>query len=75
MQMVTVFTALSPVDADLALARLSAADFHPTLSGGLSGIDNPGFGFSPAGILVQVPEDEADDAREFLAEPGAAPPA
>ena len=73
MQLVTVFTALNPVDADLVCSRLSAAEFHPTIERGLAATG--GYVLASGGILVQVPEDEAADARELLADPGDAPPA
>jgi hypothetical protein len=73
MQMITVFTALNPVDADLASSRLAAAGFHPAIARGLA--ETVGFVLASGGVLVQVPDDEANDAKEFLAAPGEAPPA
>jgi hypothetical protein len=75
MQLVTIFTALNAIDADLVFARLSAADFHPVISNALAATVNEGFVLAAGGIDVQVPEDEAADAREFLADPGKAPSA
>jgi hypothetical protein len=71
MQLVTVFTTFSPTDADLVNARLDAAKFHPAITNSTSAL---GYSTGLGGILVQVPEDEAEAAREFLA-PDVAPPA
>ncbi len=68
MNFVTIFKTLNSVDADLAASRLAAAGFHPE-------IVNESVGLSPGGILVQVPEDEAGDAQEFLADSGQTPQA
>jgi hypothetical protein len=73
MQLVTVFTAFSPIDADLVNSRLDAAEFHPVITNGLSALSTGGYSLGVGGILVQVPEDEAEAAREFLASPDPAP--
>ena len=76
MKLVTVFTAFNPAEADLVRSRLDAADFHPVITHGLSALSIDGYALAAGGILVQVPEDEAADAREFLAAPPAdVPPA
>jgi len=70
MDFVTVMTTFNLTEAQLACARLEAANFHPF-------VDNEnaawlaGFGtYSTAGMIhVQVPEAEATDAREFLNAP------
>jgi hydrogenase maturation factor len=66
MQMVTIFTALNPADAQVVRSRLDAAEFHPFVKGELSALSLDGYALAAGGILVQVPEDEADAAREFL---------
>ena len=75
MQLVTVVTSLNVVDADLANSRLASAGFHPTITHGIAAMVDIGFIQSGGGILVQVPEDEAASAREFLASTDQAPPA
>jgi hypothetical protein len=76
MQLVTVHTSFNPAEADLVRSRLDAADFHPIITHGLSALSIDGYSLAAGGILVQVPEDEAADAREFLAPPPAeVPPA
>jgi len=75
MQLVTVFNALSPAEADLVNSRLDAAQFHPVITHGLSALSMDGYSLATGGILVQVPEDEAADAIEFLAKASDVPPA
>jgi hypothetical protein len=69
MQLVTVFQAFSPAEAQLARARLEAASFHPIVAHELSALSMEGYSMAAGGILVQVPEAEAADARQFLAVP------
>ena len=75
MQLVTIFKAFSPMDADLVFSRLEAAEFHPTITQELSAQAMGGIVLGAGGILVQVPEDEVENAKEFLAAPNDAPPA
>ena len=67
MSLITVFTALNPMDAQLVRSRLEAADFHPTVTHELSALSLDGYALAAGGILVQVPEAEADAARELIA--------
>jgi len=71
MDLVTVCTAFNPADAQLARSRLEAAGFHPLVANELSALSMDGYGITVGGILVQVPADEAADAREFLNAPPA----
>lgn len=71
MQMVTVSTAFNPADAQLVRSRLEAAGFHPVVKNELSALSMDGYGLAVGGILVQVTEGEAADAREFLEAPDA----
>jgi hypothetical protein len=66
MDFVTVQTAFNPADAQLARSRLEAAGFHPFVANETSALSMDGYGLTVGGILVQVPEDEAANAREFL---------
>jgi hypothetical protein len=69
MKLVTIATNFNLADAGLVCSRLDAAGFHPTLinenaSSWLGGT------MSAATLLqIQVPENEAADAKEFLASP------
>ena len=61
MSLVTIFRALNPADAHLVRSRLETAKFHPIITHELSSLS-----LSAGGILVQVPEEEAAEVREFL---------
>ena len=67
MPLVTIHTALNPMDAQLVKSRLEAADLHPTVTHELSALSLEGYAMAAGGILVQVPDSEADDARELIA--------
>jgi len=79
MDLITVHTALNPMDADLVYSRLDAAQFHPSIKNALSALTMDGYALAAGGILVQVPEAEAVAAKAFLTDsvsaPDAAPPA
>ena len=69
MKLVTVFTAFNPADAQLVRSRLDAAGFHAVVKNELSALSMDGYALAAGGILVQVPDDEAADAKEFLDAP------
>lgn len=72
MKLVTVFTTFSPADAQLVRSRLEAGDFHPFVADELAALSMDGYSMATGGIRVQVPEDEAEDARALIrAEPPA----
>jgi len=71
MNLVTIFTAFNPAAAHLVRSRLEAAEFHPFVTGEAAALSMEGYSLSVGGIRVQVPEDEATDAKEFLAAPTA----
>jgi hypothetical protein len=68
MKLVTIVTHFNLAEAELTRSRLEAAGFHPFLAnenaaGWLGGT-------STATLLrIEVPENEAGDAKEFLAAP------
>ncbi len=66
--LVTVSTSFSPADAQLVRSRLEVAGFHPFVANELSALSMDGYSLAAGGILVQVPEEEAVEAREFLAD-------
>ena len=66
MPLVTIFRAFNPADAHLVRSRLEAAEFHPMVMHELSALSLDGYAMAAGGILVQVPEEEVADAREFL---------
>lgn len=73
MNLITVLTALNPAEAQLARSRLEAAGFHPYVAHELSALSMDGYSLAAGGIRVQVPDDEAEDAREFLNSPPPSP--
>jgi hypothetical protein len=74
MRLVTVTTAFNPADAHLTRSRLEAAGFHPVVQHELSSLSLDGYAMAAGGILVQVPEDEAGEARAFLEDSTECPP-
>jgi len=66
MELVTIFTAFNPAEAQLVRSRLEAAEFHPVVKNEISALCMEGYALAAGGIQVQVPEDEAVEAKEFL---------
>jgi hypothetical protein len=66
MSLVTVFQTFNPAEAQLIRSRLDAARLHPTVAGELAALSMDGYSLSTGGICVQVPDDEAKDAREII---------
>jgi len=64
--LITVFRAFNPAAAQLVRSRLDAAQFHPVVMHELSALSLDGYAMAAGGILVQVPEKEAADAKELL---------
>ena len=69
MNLVTISTAFNPADVHLTRSRLEAAGFHATVAHELSALSMDGYGLAVGGIRVQVPGEEAKDAKEFLETP------
>lgn len=66
MTLVTVYTAFSSADAQLIRSRLDAAGFHAVVQHELAALSMEGYSMAAGGILVQVPDTEADDARALI---------
>lgn len=66
MELITVYTAFNPADAQLVRSRLEAAQFHALVAHELSALSLDGYSMAVGGIRVQVPENEAEEARQFL---------
>jgi hypothetical protein len=79
MSLVTIYRAFNPADAQLVRSRLEAAEFQAVVFNELSALSLDGYSVAAGGILVQVPEEEAEEARAFLnagpVEPGSDAPA
>ncbi|HYG33987.1 MAG TPA: DUF2007 domain-containing protein [Clostridia bacterium] len=69
MALVTIYRAFNPADAQLVRSRLEAAEFHAIVTNELSALSLDGYALAAGGILVQVPEEEAAEAKEFLETP------
>jgi len=67
MELVTVFRTFNPGEAELIRSRLDAANFTATVTHELAALSLEGYAMAAGGVLVQVPEDEAEDARALLA--------
>jgi hypothetical protein len=67
MKLITVFSAFNPADAQVIRSRLEASQFHPVVTHELSALSLDGYAMAAGGILVQVPDHEAADARELIA--------
>jgi len=65
MDFVTVHTTFSAAEAQLVRARLEASNFHPNVANEAS-VTFQGFSESTL-IRVEVPENEAGEAKDFLA--------
>lgn len=74
MKLITVSSAFDPANAQLARSRLEAAGFHPVVTHETSALSLDGYALAAGGILVQVPEMEAEEARAFLRSAGPVPP-
>jgi hypothetical protein len=66
MSLVTIQSAFNPADAQLVRSRLEAAGFHPVVTHELSALSLDGYALAAGGILVQVPAEEAAEAKDFL---------
>ena len=62
----TIYQAFNSADAQLVRSRLDAAGFHPVVIHEASALSIEGYAVAAGGILVQVPQEEALEAREFL---------
>jgi len=67
MSLVTVYTSFSPAEAQLVRSRLEAAEFDVFMANELSALSMDGYSMAVGGVRVQVPEDQAAEARELIA--------
>jgi len=67
MPLVTVYTSFSSGDAQLVRSRLEAANILATVAHELSALSMEGYSMATGGIQVQVPAEQAEQAREILA--------
>ena len=67
--MVTVRCCFNSADAQLVRSLLEASGLHPNVLHELSSLSLDGYALAAGGILVQVPDDEAELAKAILADP------
>ena len=67
MDLVTVFRSFSPGEAQLIRSRLEAAGFNAEVIHELSALSMDGYSMATGGVGVQVPADQAEEARALLA--------
>ncbi len=72
MQLVTVFTAFNPAEAQLIRSRLEAAGLMVFVADELAALSLDGYALAAGGIRVQVPEVEAAAALELIRDTGEA---
>jgi hypothetical protein len=73
MSLVTIFKAFNPADAQLVRSRLDAAGFQAIVADELAALSMDGYSMAIGGIRVQVPSEEAEEAKAFLAADDAPP--
>lgn len=73
MSPVTVFQTFSPAEAQLVRSRLDAAGIQAIVTHELSALSMEGYSMTTGGVLVQVPEEQAEAARELLNAPPPGP--
>jgi hypothetical protein len=66
MDFVTVYTAFNPAQAQLMRSRLEASDFLVNVRNENAALGIDGYALAVGGILLQVPEDQVEDARELI---------
>jgi hypothetical protein len=66
MKFVTVYQTFSSAEAQIIRSRLETAEFLVNVNHELASINMEGYSLATGGILVQVPEDQADEARALI---------
>ena len=66
MTLTTVYRTFSSGDAHLVCSRLEASNLQATVAHELSALSMEGYALAAGGILVQVPEEQAEEAREII---------
>lgn len=61
-----IFKTLNLAEAQLACSRLQAAGFFASVSHELAALSMEGYSLAAGGVRVEVPADQADEARAFL---------
>ncbi|WCJ60437.1 DUF2007 domain-containing protein [Fontisphaera persica] len=72
---VVIFKTLSLPQAQLVCSRLQAAGFFASVSHELAALSMEGYSLATGGVRVEVPADQAEEARAFLESSIEIPPA
>lgn len=67
--MVTIRRCFNSADAQLTRSLFEASGLHPEVVHELSSLSLDGYALAAGGILVQVPDDEAELAEAIIASP------
>ena len=66
MELRTIYNTLNSADANLLRGRLEVAGFDAFIHGEMAGMTLGGYISAAGGIRIQVPEDQADEARALI---------
>ena len=66
MELITVFKSFSPAEAQLVRSRLEVAGYEAQVAHELASLSMDGYSMATGGILVQVPDDQAVEARALI---------
>lgn len=66
MNLTTIFRSFSPAEAQLVRSRLEAADIPAYVAHELASLSLEGYSMAAGGVLVQVPEAHAEEAKALL---------
>jgi len=67
MNLVTVHRSFNPAEAEVIRSRLEASEFDVAMTHDLAALSLDGYALAAGGILLQVPEDQAEEARQLIA--------
>ena len=66
MNLVTVYRTFNIAEAQVVRGRLEAAEMHPVVANELSSVSIDGYTLAAGGVLVQVPQEEGEGARQLI---------
>ena len=66
MELITVFKSFSPAEAQLVRSRLEVAGYEAQVAHELASLSMDSYSMATGGILVQVPDDQAVEARALI---------
>ena len=66
MKLVCIFQTFNPAEAQLVRSRLEAAGFAAQVTHELSALSLEGYALAAGGVRVEVPEENAADARALI---------